>query len=127
MSTADLAARWIAAAAAVRHGRALRDAEPLADLACIPMYWAANTRATVLAGRLPKQKDAPVTDPSTGHDQAPGVSEAGPYRTKSGRILTAHELDALAAEAERGYPLEQLEAAAGCGKRRRRPDERPQA
>jgi hypothetical protein len=31
-----------------------------------------------------------------------------PYRTRSGRILTEEELDALAAEAERGYDVEEL-------------------
>jgi hypothetical protein len=31
-----------------------------------------------------------------------------PYRTRSGRILTEEDLDALAAEAERGYDVEEL-------------------
>jgi hypothetical protein len=31
-----------------------------------------------------------------------------PYRTRGGRILTQEELDALAAEAERGYDVEKL-------------------
>jgi len=34
--------------------------------------------------------------------------QSGPYRTKSGRILTNDELEGLAAEAERGYDVDEL-------------------
>jgi hypothetical protein len=71
-----------------------------------------TTRTTALPGRLPRQKNPAMTDPSTGHDRTPGANSAGPYRTKTGKILTAEHLDALVAEAERGYPLGQLRAAA---------------
>jgi hypothetical protein len=36
------------------------------------------------------------------------MTESELYRTKTGRILTEEELEELAAEAERGYDVEEL-------------------
>ena len=36
------------------------------------------------------------------------MEQPNPYRTKSGRILTQRELDALVEEAERGYDVDEL-------------------